>query len=138
MSFAELRQTVLQENALNTAYFAEVATFTDRLGADRPVTVKIAHRQAGPQGVSLRQAGPMRQNTVDELEQIEVLFSRDPSFAGGGLVKKPDSGDTFLRSQARDADRRPFVFAGEVVFEGDQHAVYVFQRPKRVVTGTRS
>lgn len=134
MTFASLRQTILQKNTLSTAFFGEVATLTRLSGVSGEVQVKVAHRQQGPRG-GRRQAGPMRTSTVDELEEIEVLFTRDASFAGGGLARKPDPGDQFLRAAARDADRRPFVFAGEVVFEGDQHAVYVFQRPRRMVGG---
>lgn len=138
MTFATLRQTILRKGALNTAFFAELGSLTRRAtGAAEDYTVKVTHRQAGSQGLSLRQAGPMKQNTVDEMEQIEVLFTRDPSFEGGGLIRKPDPGDQFIRTTARDSDRRPFIFGGEVVFEGDQHAVYVFQRPRRTVTGGR-
>lgn len=138
MTFATLRQTVLQQGALNPAFFAETASLTTRAsGKSQDLTVKVTHRQTGPQGVGLRQAGPIQKTTVDEMEQVEVLFSRDPTFAGGGLARKPDPGDEIRRAPEADADKRPFMFAGEVVFEGDQHAVYVFQRPRRYVGGTR-
>lgn len=133
MSFATLRQTVLQKGVL--AFYGESASFARRGGMSVNVTVKIAHRQSGPQSDGRRQAGPVRSNTVDELEVIEVTFSRDSTYTGGALTDKPDPGDTLQRLATRDSDRRPFVFAGEVMFEGDQHAVYVFQRPRRMVAG---
>lgn len=138
MTFATLRQSVLQNGAL--AFFGELVDFTRRSGQVATPKVKITHRQSGPQNDGRRQAGPQRNNTIDELEQIEVLVSRDPTFVDDAgtalaLTDKPDPGDTLCRSAARDSDRRPFMFTGEIVFEGDQHAVYVFQRPRRFLAG---
>lgn len=133
MTFATMRQTVLQKGAL--AFFGELVDFTRRSGQTSSLTAKISHRQSGAQADGRRQAGPQRNNTIDELEQIEVLVSRDTTYSGGAMTDKPDPGDTLCRSIARDADRRPFMFSGEIVFEGDQHAVYVFQRPRRFAQG---
>jgi len=138
MTFAVLRQNVLQKGTLS--FFGELVDFTRRGGTTSTPKVKISHRQSGPQSDSRRQAGPQRNNTVDELEQIEVTVSRDATFVDGAgtclaMVDKPDPGDTLCRAPARDSDRRPFMFSGEIVFEGDQHAVYVFQRPRRFAAG---
>ena len=40
-----------------------------------------------------------------------------------------------LSRESIDADRRPFTYRGEILFEGDQHAVYVFERARRAVQG---
>lgn len=133
-----MRQTVLQNGTL--AFYGELVDFARRGGSTSSPRVKITHRQSGPQSDSRRQAGPQRQNTIDELEQIEVTVSRDPTYVDDAgtclaMTEKPDPGDTLCRAVARDSDRRPFMFSGEIVFEGDQHAVYVFQRPRRFAQG---
>lgn len=138
MTFATMRQTVLQNGTLY--FFGELVDVVRRSGQTSSPKVKISHRQSGPQNDSRRQAGPARSNTVDELEQIEVTVSRDPTFvdtAGNclAMTEKPDPGDTLCRAVTRDADRRPFSFSGEIAFEGDQHAVYVYQRPRRFAQG---
>lgn len=130
MTFAALRQTVLQAGALSTSFFAEVVEFTAATGEISEITVKITHEQLNPKPARSRDG-----NNVDELERILVLVSRDSEYAGGAMITKPNPGEQLRRSEARDADRRPFAFAGEVSFEGDQHAVYVFQRPRRYVQG---
>lgn len=135
MSFLTFRRNSLHNNTLSLKFFGEDAVLTRRSNQNLPLRCKVTHRQAG--NVVGRQAGQAHPNTVDELEQIEVLFSRDASWEFGGLATKPDPGEQLLRSPERDADRRPFLFAGEVMFEGDIHAVYVFQRPKRFVQGAK-
>jgi hypothetical protein len=80
------------------------------------------------------------QMTFDTRERIRVTVSRDADFAGGGYPTRPVPGATLVRSEARDpageSDKpRAFAFRGEIVFEGDQHAVYVFERPRRFSQG---
>jgi hypothetical protein len=138
MSFAALRQTVLQAHALSTDYFAEDVEIDGEDGAPRAVRVKIEHEQMGPSSsnrTSSRKLGDERdRGTFDERERIRVLVSRDPTQAKS-YTGRPQPGASLSRSQARDPDRRPFVFLGEVVYEGDQHAVYVFERPRRIAQG---
>lgn len=135
MSFAALRQTVLKAHALSTDRFAETVELTDG-GATRQVRAKITHEQSGPRmGMRAAAASDLRRGgTFDERERIEVTVSRDADWEYS-LPQRPAPAAQLLRSSTLDADRRPFVFAGEVIFEGDQHAVYVFERPRRVVQG---
>lgn len=133
MSFAELRQTVLRAHALSTDRFAEDVTLTTPTET-LPLRVKITHRQLGPRG-GTRSAGPASDTkTYDEREQIEVMVSRDASWEFA-LPSRPQPSWGLRRAEAIDEDQRPFTFRGEVVFEGDQHAVYVFERPRRIAQG---
>ena len=132
MSFADVRKAVLNANALSIEFWAE-----DVEVGGQSYRVKIEHEQLGKR---IQTAGGNQvpsDNTLDELERIRVTFSRDPGFEHGGLPRKPNVGTGLSRAIERDADRRPFVFAGEVDFEGDQHAVYIFQRTRRVSQGRR-
>jgi hypothetical protein len=133
MTFAELRQAVLQGGALNPDFFAEEATIqVPGIAQGLTVRCKITHTQA------TTARGPQIDNdgSLDEYERIAVLVSRDPS-QPLSLPQKPAVGTHLFRSVSRDTDRRPFAFSGEVQFEGDQHAVYVFARPRRVAQGRR-
>lgn len=134
MSFAAQRQTALQGGPLSTRFFGETVEFTPLGGEAQDVLAKITHEQAGPQSGSRSSTPPARPGTVDELERILVTVSRNAAQTGS-LPTRPSPGDNLVRAEAVDADRRPFAFAGEVQFEGDQHAVYVFQRPRRFVQG---
>lgn len=136
MSFADIRRHTLHNHTLNPDHFGEDATFTSqRPRADVPVRVKVTMRQTG-NTTSATNAGNRPSNNQDEKEKIEVVFSRDGSWEFGGLTRKPEYGDKFQRSEARDPDRRAYQFAGEIVFEGDVHAVYVFERERSYVKGT--
>jgi hypothetical protein len=138
MTFAALRQTVLQAHCLASDRFAE----TVQIGAaENPeqlqdVTAKVEHEQLGPRS-GRRTNGPGNEllgGTLDERERIRVTVSRDPLFAGS-YVSRPPPATPLYRAAAVDADRRPFTFRGEVLFEGDQHAVYIFERARRSVQG---
>lgn len=134
MTFAALRQTVLRAHALSTDRYAETVELTTAT-ATREVRAKVTHRQLGPRGQT-RSAmpGDDRRGTYDEREQIEVLVSRDASWELS-LPSRPQATEELRRSESIDPDRRPFTFRGEVLFEGDQHAVYVFERPRRIGQG---
>jgi hypothetical protein len=100
----------------------------------RTVRAKVTHE-------SLLQSGkPQPTNngtrTVAEFERVMVLVSRVASYEKS-LPVRPQPGESLLRSADRDSDRRPFQFAGDVEFEGDVHAVYYFQRKRRVAQGGR-
>jgi hypothetical protein len=134
MTFAALRQTVLRAHALSTDRFAETVELTTA-AETLQVRAKITHRQLGPRG-GARSAmpGEDRRGTYDEREQIEVLVSRDASWEFA-LPTRPQPTDGLRRAVAIDPDQRPFTFRGEVIHEGDQHAVYVFERPRRIGQG---
>lgn len=127
MTFAEHRQRVLQACALNSDLFAEDV----EIGA-RTVRAKVTHESLLATGKPPPRDQGSR--TVSEFERILVLVSRDPEEADS-LPDRPQPAETLLRSAARDKDRRPYQFAGDVEFEGDQHATYYFQRPRRVAQG---
>jgi hypothetical protein len=134
VSFATLRQTVLRAHALSTDRFAEDVELIDA-GADaRTVRVKITHEQSGPRKGSRQAASDQQRGTFDERERIEVLCSRDASWEAA-IATRPQPACELRRAEAVDADTRPFTFVGEVIYEGDQHAVYLFERPRRVIQG---
>lgn len=140
MSFAQLRQTVLQAHCLGTDRFAEDVEMDGEDGNAKTVRAKIEHEQAGPRSSSrgVRAAGRMEQRgTFDERERIRVTVSRDPTFAKA-YPSRPQPATALYRAEAIDVDRRPFTFLGEVVFEGDQHACYIFERPRRTAQGRES
>ncbi len=120
---------MLLANALGEDRFAEDVEI-----GSRTVRAKVTHE-------SLLQSGkpkPSNQGTqtVAEFERIMVLVSRVASYEKS-LPQRPQPGETLFRAADRDADTRPFQFAGDIEFEGDVHAVYYFQRPRRVVQGGR-
>lgn len=127
VTFAELRQTVLQAHCLGEDRFAEDVEI-----GSRTVRAKITHESLLKSGMPKPANGGTR--TVSEFERIMVTVSRDVTYEKS-LPTRPQPGDTLLRSTERDPDRRPFQFASEIEFEGDQHAVYYFQRPRRVAQG---
>ena len=137
MTFAALRQAVLQGGALSSALFAEDVTITAPGDGAEPasVRVKIEHDDM----VRRRRGGTASGNessqlTFDTRERIRVTVSRDVNYVGG-LAERPAPAATLVRSEARDPNQTPFAFRGEIVFEGDQHAVYVFERPRRIAQG---
>jgi hypothetical protein len=136
MSFAALRQTVLQAFALGEDKFAEDVTLVDSEGNETPVRAKITSSQLGLLS-GTRQIPPQEDLTFEELELIEVLVSRDPLYAKS-CPGRPQPGTGLRRDSDHDADGRPFAFSGQMLFEGDQHAVYLFQRPRRVTQGRRT
>lgn len=143
MSFAEVRQAALQGGALSSDLFAEDVTITAPTDGAEPVTVraKVEHddmiRRRGGGTASGNESSFM---TFDTRERIRICVSRDADFAGGAISERPLVGTTLVRGDAADppgdADKpRQFAFRGEVIFEGDQHAVYIFERPRRVAQG---
>ena len=136
MSFAELRQTVLQGYALSTDYFAEDVEMgaPDDSGELLSVRVKIDTLYETRRGLGSNPANEARRGTLDERQRIKVTLSRDASWSRA-YPGRPQLGTPLYRAEARDADRRPYTFRGEVAYEGDQHAVYVFERPRRVTQG---
>jgi hypothetical protein len=52
-----------------------------------------------------------------------------------GLSRPAAAGDAAVPQRTRDADRRPFTFRGGVIYEGDQHAVYIFERMRMFAQG---
>jgi hypothetical protein len=142
MSFADLRQTVLQGGVLNSDLFAEDVTIKSPEEGAEPATVRV--KLEHDDMIRRRRGGTASGNesmqmTFDTRERIVVTLSRDAGFAGG-LAVRPLVGTTLVRGDDRDppgeTDKpRAFAFRGEIVFEGDQHAVYVFERPRRLVQG---
>lgn len=138
MSFAALRQTVLQAHCLSSDRFGETVQIGAPANPDelQDAVAKIEHEQLGPRS-GRRTNGPGNEllgGTLDARERIRVTLSRDAMFAGG-YTSRPAPACPLYRAAAVDADRRPFTFRGEVLFEGDQHAVYVFERASRSVQG---
>jgi len=138
MSFAALRQRVVQAHLVNLARFGETVQIgaPDDAGNLLEVRVKIEHDTLlNRKGNTMAGSGnESRQSTLDERERIQVTVSRDPAWPYA-YPRRPAPATALYRSEARDVDRRPFTFRGEIVYEGDQHAVYVFERPRRVVQG---
>jgi hypothetical protein len=135
MSFAALRQTCLRAFALGEDKFAEDVTLIDGEGNERTVRVKITVGQLGLLS-GTRQIPPQEDMTFEELELIEVLVSRDPLYAKS-CPGRPQPGSALRRDPTKDEDGRKYGFSGQVLFEGDQHAVYLFQRPRRLTQGRR-
>jgi len=138
MTFAALRQTVLQANCLSGDRFGE----TVEIGAPgspetkQNVKCKIEHEQLGPRS-GRRTNGPGNEligGTIDTRERIQVTLSRDASWQYS-YPTRPAVATPLNRSASIDADRRPFTFRGEVIYEGDQHATYVFERSSRASQG---
>jgi|GEM_PF-3795476 len=136
MTFAELRQSIYQATVLSTDFFAEDCEY--RLATNQPpktIRAMISHSQDTSARAGTLSVGMKSDGTVDEFERIEVCVSRDPNYEGS-LPERPRAGSLLHRSPERDSDRRPFAFAA-VKYEGDQHAIYIFQRATRVAQGGR-
>jgi hypothetical protein len=146
MSFAELRQAVLQGGALSSDLFAEDVTITPPQEGAEPVTVRakieyddmIRRRRGGTAG-----GNESVHMTLDTRDRIRVTVSRDATYAKA-LPERPLLAATLVRAEdlaaaaAGDSDSekpRQFAFRGEIMFEGDQHAVYIFERPRRLAQG---
>jgi hypothetical protein len=135
VSFADLRQTVLQAHCLNTAYFAEMVQIGAPDDSDTLLNVR-AKCEDVPQWMNRNTDGQneARRGTFDQREWLRVTVSRDPNQANS-YPSRPQPATPLYRAAARDGDRRPFTFRNNIVFEGDQHAVYIFERPRRVGQG---
>jgi hypothetical protein len=135
VSFADLRQTVLQSHALNPAFFAETVQIGSPDDPDNLLNV-VAKCEDVPQWMNRGTDGQneTRRGTFDQREWLRVTLSRDAT-KPNSYPGRPQPATPLYRSEARDADRRPFTFRNNIVYEGDQHAVYIFERPRRVGQG---
>lgn len=129
MTFAEHRHRVYQATVLSLDFFAEAVEI-----GGRAVRAKIAYESQLARGKAGK--GNEQQRTVDENDRILVSVSRDASWEFG-LPTRPRQGTALRRAVERDPDVRPFQFQGEVEFEGDVSACYIFQRPRRNAQGGR-
>ena len=135
MTFAALRQHAIATSALSLDWFAEAVTYKPRGGNATTITVKIeTETKPRRNGDHLR---PQGREQVDAAERIRVMVSRDATFAGGAVVDTPAIGSTIVRASSRDADVRPWTFAGEVIAHEAYHAVYVFERSRRTFDARR-
>jgi hypothetical protein len=138
LSFAALRQTVLRAHCLSSDRFAELVQIGSPANPAslQQVKAKIEHEQLGPRS-GRRTNGPGNElmgGTLDERERIQVTVSRDAEWTYA-YPSRPAPATPLYRGAAIDSDRRPYTFRGEVLFEGDQHAVYIFERARRSVHG---
>jgi hypothetical protein len=145
MTFAQLRQKALQAGVLNSALFAEDVQIQVN-GTFKQIRAKVEvvglndslGRLVGATGI-LPKGG-----TFDDKTRLRVTVSRDPNFtpagysAPGSLTRTPQEGDQLIRAAAVDPNRRVLVFRGETEQESDQMAVYIFERPTRVIQGGRA
>lgn len=79
--------------------------------------------------------------TLTEVEEIEVLASRDPAATDSngvliGGICRPYIGDKLLRSEAFDPEQRWYTFAGELPEANDIKVRMKFIRNKRRSQGT--
>lgn len=135
MTFSALRQHVLQSNALSTDWFAEEVEYTDR-GDETATTVVVkieVETKIKTNDREGRSARPLARNQEDGRERIRVMVSRIADDPSGSVTTTPAVGAKLLRSESRDPDQRPYLFAGEVIAEEQFHAVYVFERSRRVI-----
>ncbi len=128
-AFDDLRKKVLQQGALSL--FGETVELSDQNGTHE-LTVKIETRQAAPKNQSTGTDSHSRAatGTVDQTEQVRVTIDKS------AIAYALRVGSKMTRT-IDNTDDRPFVFAGEIEFNGPVHAVYVFQRPLRVSQGRR-
>lgn len=136
-AFYEQRQAALQAGPLNTELWGELVEM-DADGSRKSIRVKIAHAAVNDaQGRLVGATGVFpKGGTQDESERIRVTVSRDPRNADA-VVNTPFVGHTLKRSQARDADRRPYSFKGEIEHQEEHFAVYIYERPRRATQGVR-
>lgn len=142
MSFAALRQAVLQGGALSSDLFAEDVTIQEPGDEAEEVTVRV--KLEHDDMIRRRRGGTASGNesiamTVDTRDRVVVTLSRDASWEFA-YPQRPAVGAKLVRAESRDprdgeGNPRPYAYRGEVVFEGDQHAVYVFERPRRITQG---
>lgn len=137
-TFAELRQICLRGGALSSSFFAEAIEIGSPANPEQlqDARAKIEHEQLGPRS-GRRTNGPGNEligGTLDTRERILVTLSTDASWALA-YPSKPAVATPLYRSASIDSDRRPFTFRGEVIFLGDQHATYVFERASRASQG---
>lgn len=125
MSFAELRQHVLENTLLATNYFAEEGSYVPHGGSSRRVNCHVRFRRQTT----------TNDGTRDEQEIIEVLVGRDPTNQTIGGIDRPQSGERFYRSPSRDPDCRPYTFTGEILDEAANKWRLVFSRRRRTAQG---
>lgn len=137
-AFAQQRQAALLAGPLNKDYWAEDVQMQVE-GAWQTVTVKISLGSVNDaQGRLVGATGIFSQGgTTDQSERIDVCLSRDPTNATA-VPNTPMIGSQLIRSETRDADRRPYSYKGECKQQEEFHAVYVFERPRRAAQGKRA
>ena len=130
MSFAAFRNAIIQANLFGLDWFAESVTLRDRDGSTSTARVKIEQetRPAQKQGDK-----PAALRDVDGTERIRVVVCRDSEFEGA-VSERPEIGSALTRDSAKDADVRPYVFAGECLAFCDTHATYIFERSRKQIT----
>lgn len=117
--FRSLRRELVNQNMLNTSYFAEQVTYRPELGGERTITVKIS--QQGETEYS--DAGDEA-----ELEIIRVFAFRDAILG----VSDPRLGDQIQRAVTLEADARPYTFHEEARGDStDHHIVMLFARGRQ-------
>jgi hypothetical protein len=135
MTFADLRQTVVKNFALSADFFGETVQIDSPDDSDTPLEVNVKLEAVPPW---MRRAtdglNEQRRGTIDEREWLRVMFSRNADDVNA-YPTRPAIACKLVRDSARDPDPRPYTFRGEVVYEGDQHAVYIFERPRRFSQG---
>jgi hypothetical protein len=134
MTFATLRQKVLQSHVLNASRFGEEVELGAPDGSGELLSVRALIEHDVYRAARRLGSSDQMQGTFDERERIRVTLSRDVTW-GLAYPSRPPTACPLHRSEEVDADRRPFTFRGDVVHEGDQHAVYIFERPRRAVQG---
>lgn len=127
MTFAALRQHVLETTALSTDWFGEDAACLVPGDAVITLTVKVEWLDKAKRPGSQPQA----RQQVDTAEKIRVMISHDPDCSGGYLRETPLVGTRLTRSESVDADVRPWVYAGEAIARTPLFGVYVFERARR-------
>lgn len=127
MSFQALRRATLQANALSTDRFAEDVTIVTRNQSRATVRAKIEYDQRLPRKPNGK---PSAIAHTDSVQRIRVMVSRETDWDGSGIANTPDIGTNLIRSSTVDSDTRPWIFAGEIIAQGDLFATYIFERAK--------
>lgn len=123
MTFDELRQHVRDYVFLSTDLFAEQVRFAPVGLEERTITAKISQRGNVADN----------QGSTEQLDEIEVLVTRDEDHATLGGIARPQHGDRLYRSTSRDYLGLPYVFEGEVISETPHQWKLLFRRTVRRV-----
>lgn len=129
MTFAALRQTVIQATLFGLDWFAENVTLRTAPGTESTARVKIEQETRPPQ----RGDKPSAMRDNDGAERIRVVVCRDATF-DGAVTDRPAVGSALIRSADKDPDVRPYLFTGECLAFCDTHATYVYHRARKQIT----
>ena len=125
--FRQIKRQVLERVLLSKKRFAEDLTYQSQ-GLPSRTVVGHVHVTASDQD-------PLEE-TLKDVERLEVLVSRLENNATTGGIANPRRGDRLWRAADIDADRRPFCFTGFVRERyADKHRL-VFERHKTRTHGT--